>query len=245
MNCAEAGPLLDAYFDAELDLAGSLAIERHVAECAACKSMLSDLERLREELTPEVFDLAADANLAPLKATIGGLAPSLIRRSEWARPGLWAAVAAALFLAVLVPLRMRAPLADPGREMVDDHVRSLLANHLVDVPSSDQHTVKPWFQGKLDFAPDVTDFAAQGFPLVGGRLDVVGGRPAAAIVYRRGGHFINVWIYRSNAGSQAPVFGDVNGYQTAHWNSPGMEHWAVSDVNAGELQTLVALLRGQ
>jgi anti-sigma factor RsiW len=249
MTCAEARALLDAYFDAELDLAGSLDIERHLTECATCSSALSDLERLREELTPEVFELAADANLTPLKASIRKLTrPARSRpewpRSEWTRPALWVAIAAALVIAVFVPLRLRSPQADSAREMVDDHVRSLLANHLVDVPSSDQHTVKPWFQGKLDFAPEVPDFAEQGFALVGGRLDVVDGRPAAAIVYRRRGHFINVWTYRSDAAEKAPIFSAVDGYQTIHWKSSGMERWAVSDLNRDELQALVELLRG-
>ncbi len=240
MTCAETKPLLDAYFDAELDLASSLTVERHLAECPACSSTMRDLELLRGELTPDVFNLAAGVDLRPLKRRLAGPASW----SESAKPTLLAAIAAIVLLAIAVPLRLRNPVLDPSREIVDSHVRSLMADHLVDVPSSDRHTVKPWFQGKLDFAPDVPDFAEQGFALVGGRLDVIAGQPAAALVYKRGGHLINVWISRTSAGDESPASTAVDGYQVVRWNISGLQHWVVSDLNRPELETLAGLLRG-
>jgi anti-sigma factor RsiW len=119
---------------------------------------------------------------------------------------------------------------------VADHIRSLLATHLVDVASSDQHTVKPWFDGKIDFAPEVRDFAADGFPLVGGRLDYLDGKTVVALVYRRHKHPINLLI------SPVPGRGDTSpealtrrGYNLVHWTQGEMSYWAVSDVNAAEL----------
>jgi anti-sigma factor RsiW len=158
------------------------------------------------------------------------------------------AIAAALLLAVsaawnVALYRSRSSGADLIAESVlSSHVRSLMGTHLLDVPSSDQHTVKPWFNGKLDFSPDVRDFAAQGFPLIGGRIDYVGGRPVAALVYQRRQHIINLFTWPSAAADGEP---DVthNGYHVRHWNSGGMAWWAVSDLNPGELRQFENLYR--
>ena len=127
-----------------------------------------------------------------------------------------------------------------ARDIVSSHVRSLMADHLTDVPSSDKHTVKPWFDGKLDFAPPVPDLDAQGFTLVGGRLDYVSGRPAAALVYKRRQHYINVFVFQGEAPTGS---GDLQGYNFAHWNKNGMSYWVVSDLNADELQQLALLFQ--
>jgi anti-sigma factor RsiW len=126
--------------------------------------------------------------------------------------------------------------------VISSHVRSLLATHLLDVPSSDQHTVKPWFTGKLEFSPPVQDFAERGFSLIGGRLDYVHGRDVAALVYRRNKHLINLFIWPSEAGPTAPVqnFAE-NGYNVLHWDQGGFSFWAVSDVSTEDLRALAAL----
>lgn len=135
-------------------------------------------------------------------------------------------------------------LNDAGRlesELTNSHIRALMANHLTDIASSDNHTVKPWFQGKLDYSPPVQDLAAQGFPLVGGRLDYLSGRAVAALVYRRHDHFINVFVWPDSGGSPSTP-GVHQGYNVLHWRGGGMQYWAVSDVNAAELQILGSLL---
>ena len=128
-------------------------------------------------------------------------------------------------------------------EVVSSHVRSLQVNHLADVASSDQHTVKPWFSGKLNFSPPVVDLASQGFVLVGGRLDYRDGRPVAALVFRLNLHPINLYIWPSTGNEEAPRIGEQEGYHVLHWNMDGMEYWAVSDVADSDLKNFSELLR--
>jgi len=131
-----------------------------------------------------------------------------------------------------------------AEEVVASHVRSTMAEHLTDVASSDRHTVKPWFAGKLDFAPRVEDFAADGFPLVGGRLDYVASRPVAALVYRRQQHIVNVFIWPAgNDAETPPRFVTRQGYQVFEWTRDGMQYWVVSDLNAAELQEFAEHIR--
>ena len=242
MTCSEARPLLDAYFDSELDLAASLEVEKHIAGCEKCSSVLANLQQLRDELTPSVFHRLTEPDRKRIEASV--------RRAthvheSWNRPSVWAAVAAVLLIAI-VPMWWQADaMRGFQRELVDNHVRSLMAEHLVDVPSSDQHTVKPWFQGKVDFAPDVPDFAAEGFALVGGRLDMLGGRQTAVIVYKRRGHFINLSTSRTGSRDAPTVFSTVDGYQIGHWSTAGLERWVVSDLNRAELQKFAELFRGR
>jgi anti-sigma factor RsiW len=135
--------------------------------------------------------------------------------------------------------------ADFAETIVSDHIRALQPGHLVDVMSTDQHTVKPWFDGRLDFAPPVKDWAAQGFPLVGGRLDYIDGHEAAALVYRRAAHVIDVSVWPDHSGNTAPpVSGTRNGYNFVHWAQNGMRFWAVSDLEAAQLDDFVRLWRG-
>lgn len=158
----------------------------------------------------------------------------------------WAAVTASAAAIAIVTWQL-APRRAEGRlsdEVVSSHIRSLMANHLTDVGSSDQHTVKPWFAGKLDFAPVVKDLATQGFPLVGGRLDYIGGRPAAAMVYQRRKHTINVFN-RPSAGSSVAKVESTRGYNVVRWTASGMEWWVISDLSRDELETFARMLRGE
>ena len=152
-------------------------------------------------------------------------------------------MAAAACLAVVVTLSVHRGGTAPGNEIVDAHLRSLQAQHLTDVVSSDQHTVKPWFQGKVDFSVPARDFAQQGFVLVGGRLDVIDARPVAAIVYRRRQHVLNLFVWPASRSDAAPRSLTDRGYRVTSWAQGGLEYRLVSDVPQAEVDQLVSLLR--
>jgi anti-sigma factor RsiW len=161
--------------------------------------------------------------------------------------GTWA-VAATVLLAVslgsnviLLESRKGSPKTEIAREIVSSHVRSLIGDHLLDVPSTDRHNVKPWFNGKLDYSPDVKDFASEGFPLIGGRVDYVDNRPVAALVYKRRQHVINVFVWPSGSPMETPEA--VNGFNMVAWNKAGLDYCAISDVNRQELSQFGDLYR--
>jgi anti-sigma factor RsiW len=186
-----------------------------------------------------------------------GLKESLIAeqarkpRMRETKPWFWiASTALASCLALVLTFKLgelssRGPRNDVlAQEVISGHVRSLMESHLLDVASTDQHTVKPWFEGKLDFAPAVKDFATEGFPLLGGRLDYLESRPVAALVYKRNQHVINVYEWPStSAGEATPRLLARRGYQLFAWQENGLNYWAVSDLNAAELQEFVKLWR--
>jgi len=250
VNCRETERLLPAYVDDELDLVHSLEVEEHLGECRACASALRQQRTLKEAMAGHAPYYTAPVELRELverqaAAHFGSadLAPSRpSRRSSW-RAGRWLALAAASVFAVAViwrvaprPLR---PIPDAlESQVVASHVRSLLASHLMDVPSSDHHTVKPWFTGKLDFAPEVPDLSGQGFTLAGGRLDYLNGRTVAALVYQRRNHTINLFTWPSQTADQAVERSPRDGFHVLHWSRGGMEWWAVSELNADELLEL-------
>jgi len=241
VNCRELEGLLGAYADGELDLVRSLDVEGHVRECAACSEALERLHALHSAVLSQAPYYSASPELRRK------LAARLAPKQRWAAAQApWWALAAACLLTALVlwkvaPLGFRPTSAAIEREVVAAHVRSLLAEHLMDVPSSDRHTVKPWFAGKLDFAPEVEDLSAQGFVLVGGRLDYIDGRTVAALVYRRRQHTINVFTWPAGA-EESPKTEGLQGFHVVHWARHGMAWWAVSDLAEDELKELARLL---
>lgn len=166
-------------------------------------------------------------------------------RGSWMR---WVPVAVSFACGVLVSVAVVSWRDGPGtdgteEEVVAGHVRSLMAGHLTDVASTDRHTVKPWFTGKLDYAPPVVDLAQQGFPLAGGRLDYIHGRPTAALVYRHGAHTINVFVLPAGSDPRRAAIDVRHGFQVAQWEAAGMRYWAVSDVGRDEMVQFVAAMK--
>jgi anti-sigma factor RsiW len=258
MRCSDAQELVHAYFDGELDLIRSLEVERHLRECVPCASELERHRALRASLRrQEVYHTIPATllqRLAPprpaatnghaLKIDVARPATAPPRRSNvrWWLSGLAAAVVASSSITWYASQSdfSRNLLAD---QIVNSHVHSLLADHLTDVESSDRHTVKPWFNGKLDFSPTVQDFASEGFPLVGGRLDYLTGRAVAAMVYRRNKHLINVFVWPGASQLDRSSF-SRRGYNVIVWHdSAGMNWCAVSDVAMEDLKQLAWLIQ--
>jgi len=234
--CPDRIMLLHALLDDELDAVNAASCEAHLRSCAGCTAELDRLRAVRATLEDPALRYTAPASLrASIEAAIPAnddpvRPPS---RVAWASLGAGLATAAALLLTVALP-RPQAAGVDIAQQLVGGHVRSLLANHLVDVVTSDQHVVKPWFNGRIDFSPATPDLKAQGFPLVGGRLDYIGGRVVPAIVYRRRLHTINLFAWP--AGSPAPTASNApDGYHLRHWQRDGLDYWAVSDIGEGDL----------
>jgi anti-sigma factor RsiW len=244
MKCADADPLLHAYLDGELDLSSSLRIERHLSVCEACSALYQTLQRLREEIVSADLDFAAEANLERLRVSVHRTVHGSTGWAHyWRTPWISVAVAAIVLFAVMVPGRLWITGDRTHREVVDNHVRSLMTDHLIDVVSSDRHTVKPWFQGRLNFSPPVPDLMADGFTLAGGRLDVIGGQPAAAIVYKRHNHVINLWIAPAENAGQKSDERQFDGYHLLRWHGGPFTYWVVSDLNLAELRTFADLIR--
>jgi len=237
MNCPEARLLLQAYLDDELDAPRSAEMARHLAECEACAARYRNLETLQQSLRAPALYQRAPADLAArIRAQLPGESGSRSSRRRWHWPTLSAALAALLLIAVAVAGWQAVQLHSPGSdalvaEAVSDHQRSLLAEHLIDVRSSDQHTVKPWFDGKLEFSPQVKDLGAQGFELIGGRLDVLDGRRVAALVYKRHLHMINLFEWPADSGVADLSSQDRDGYRVIGWTQGGMRFLAVSDTS--------------
>jgi len=272
MTCDEAIKLMDGYLDGELDPITSQAIEQHLRDCGHCdqaykthgsliraignatpyfKASAELRERIQSSLREETTD-------HPVRNGVRGAQVLFHKRRSERRsilseiPWNWLSLAAAIVLAAVIILNVVPGLQRPGTDqflatqLIASHVRSLMANHLTDVASSDQHTVKPWLDAKLDFAPAVVDLSSDGFPLIGGRLDYLDNRPVAALIYERRKHFINLFVWP--AGSN--TIGATNamshqGYQLLHWVDSDFNYWAVSDVNSNDLQTFKSKFEAQ
>jgi anti-sigma factor RsiW len=236
-RCDTMHLLIQAEHDRELDAADAARVAAHLRTCTACTAQAAALRRLsaqlRAELPPAVLTLRLQATAARLAAPPRAAAWRTVRRQY---PGFAAGLAIAASLALVVLPRRPADLAD---EAVTAHIRALQPGHLIDVISTDRHTVKPWFNGKLDFSPPVQDFAGIGFPLKGGRLDYLAGRPVAVLIYGRAQHMIDVTVW---PGAPAPArVGTTNGYNYLSWSRNGMVFWAVSDLNKAELRDFTLL----
>lgn len=243
MNCAEIRTLLHVHADGELDAVRSLEVEQHLKTCAACAAEANSLRSLRAALRDSDLAYRAPNSLRKdVRQMVRGTNDEAAsRRSLWVWKFLTAGATAFAVLTILLwPAGTSSRDALPN-EAVADHVRSLMANHLTDVASSDQHTVKPWFDGKLDFAPDVNDFTAQGFPLVGGRLDYLSGHAVAALVYRHDKHLINVFVWPAK-NAAASTMENVQGYNVIIRDARGFHYCLVSDLEAKELSGLAGLL---
>jgi anti-sigma factor RsiW len=265
MNCEEATKLMDGYLDGELDPITSQTIEHHLRECHKCdqaykmngsliraignatpyyKAPAELRDRIQASLREEIAERSRHGGPVPRNAR-----PLITKKQPEPRSILfgtswnWLALAAAVVFAAIIVWNVLPRLQRPGidqflaTQLIAGHVRSLMANHLTDVASSDQHTVKPWLDAKLDFAPAVVDLSSEGFPLIGGRLDYLDKRPVAALVYQRRKHFINLFVWPAAPDeTRTPKTITRQGYQLLHWVDSDFNYWAVSDVSDNDLQ---------
>jgi anti-sigma factor RsiW len=248
MTCDEANILLHALIDGELDAGHAREVEAHIATCPSCAAKLAAYRQMREAMAKTDLRFTAPASLrqridAALPKAAPKVAPSpsnvtpLASRRSVLRGFAMGSALSALAATGLVAVVLRnddQQLIDS--EIVSAHLRSLQPGHLIDVVSTDQHTVKPWFNGKLDVSPPVIDLTAQGFTLIGGRLDYVDARAIGAVVYKRRAHVINLFVAQTSSTARKPAkIETVQGFNIRHWSDRGMNFWAVSDIGADEL----------
>jgi anti-sigma factor RsiW len=248
MNCQTTENLLNGYVDGELDLVNHLQIEEHLQSCPSCEQANENLLKIKSAINDNSLYFNASQSL---QHRIHDALCEEKTQTPFFNLWRWLVTATATVCAIaafgLIFLQKTSDNDELlAKEAVSGHIRSMMANHLTDVPSSDKHTVKPWFDGKLDYSPPVIDLAYQGFPLVGGRLDYLGNRPTAALIYQRHQHFINLYVFPSpdnaDSGNKMSV---RQGYNLIHWSKAGMTFWTVSDLNLNELQEFTQLLQTQ
>ena len=232
--CPDQDLLLGALIDGELDAANTALLEAHVTRCEGCREELERLQAVRILMAAEGVRQHAPDSLRRRIDALPELAPSAANTNRipgWLAPGLGGALAAALLMVALIP-----PSTHSGvdQQLISSHVRSLQPGHLTDVQTTNQHIVKPWFNGKIDFAPPVPELADQGFPLAGGRLDSIDGKTVAAIVYHRRLHTVNLFVWPK--ASEADRSSVEDGFALAEWSDGGLRFAAVSDIPPQELR---------
>ncbi len=254
MTCELTQCFVHGYTDGELDLVRTIEMEAHLKYCPHCAQNLENQQKLRVALRQSLPAYAAPAALRErIKLSLRASNVEIVqeRKRKWPSLRVWQLAGAVTALALFsltgwqLTAHFHAPSSDDriAAEVFSNHVRSLEGNHLMDVVSTDQHTVKPWLDAKLDFSPPVEDLASDGFPLVGGRLDYLEGREVAALIYQRREHFINVFVWPNPTGSgSAQVIESRQGYNIMRWSHGGFQCWAVSDIASSDLAEFVRLL---
>src|SRR4051794_20257371 len=231
--CVDQELLLGGLVDNELDAANVAMVEAHVARCEGCREELDRLQALRNLLRSDGVRHTAPESLTRRIAAMPELSPKVAndnRVVRWLAPGLIGAVAASLAMVTLLPLGTNSVV---DQELVSSHVRSLQPGHLTDVQTTNQHIVKPWFNGRIDFSPPVPELADQGFPLAGGRLDSIDGKTVAAIVYHRRLHTVNLYVWPAkDSGGRSFV---KDGFAVREWSRNGLRFAAISDIPPAEL----------
>jgi len=252
LSCQKTEESIHGYLDGELDLARSLEVEQHMEQCEVCALAYRNQTALRSAFKDSCLYHSAPARLEErIRSSLRREAKSEVGRRSFGWNWLPVGVGLAfVLLMALVIWRAMPGLRPSGDELLaqgitSDHVRSLqMPGHLTDVLSSDQHTVKPWFDGKLDFAPPVKDFASQDFRLYGGRLEYLNNRTVATLIYQRRLHYINLYIWPAEqAGSTSEVTTQRQGYNLIHWTKSGMNYWTISDLNNVELHQFASLVQ--
>jgi anti-sigma factor RsiW len=238
MTCEETRLLVHALIDGELDAGHSREVEAHVADCPGCAAQLRDYRVMRQTLAaPDLRHQAPAALRARIEGTLPlhrAVAPN--RRSLLKGLAMGSVLSGALAASLVVFVMRQEEDQYILGDVVSAHLRSLQGDHLIDVQSTDQHTVKPWFNGRLDVAPPVIDLTAQGFTLIGGRLDYIDAKPVAAIVYKRRAHVINLFVAPVMGPERRATIEQIQGFNIWRWTRSDLGFWAVSDINAEELQ---------
>jgi anti-sigma factor RsiW len=247
LNCEEIQVLLHGYLDSEIDLVRGLEIERHLHACSACSALLEKYQRLRTALqSPQLYHRAPEQLRERIESSFRRV--RTLPRTSRSSASRWLAIAASIALVAFGTWGLIRVLAGPSgrdlliQEVVAGHIRSLSTSPLTAVASSDQHTVKPWFSGKLNFSPVVKDFAEEGFPLVGGRLDYLDDRKVTALVYKHRQHVINLFEWPADSDKeQTPQTSKRQGFNLISWQKNGLVYWAISDLNEEELNRFARL----
>jgi anti-sigma factor RsiW len=249
MNCARLSQVLDAWLDGELDSATGAEIDQHLRGCAACAGLRDARAALAGRLRAEALTYPAPSHLksAVQKAIAASAAPPVRRGPSWWQAATALGAASALSLAVGYWMGKPLPESSPAEQVVASHVASLGPSHrLIEVASTDRHVVKPWFQGKVDFAPVVRDLSAEGYALLGGRLDHVAEGQAVAIVYKVREHVVSLFVWRAaNPRDESLALSSVRGFSIANWSEAGLRFAAVSDAEAGEIERFARLVQAQ
>jgi anti-sigma factor RsiW len=248
VTCDLTQTTLHGYCDGELDAVRAAEFERHLEHCAECRASLEEAQALRTRLRQnDLYQRSSPQLRQKIEKQLGMARPEGATRAGFLRWLLVPAFAVAIvgIIAVLArfPIQPRMLATATASELIDAHVRSLQPGHLTDVTSTDQHTVKPWFDGKLDFVPPVNDYAGQGYPLVGGRLDVLNGHSVAALVYARRKHMVNLFVWPARQGETALYgWGSRQGYNWGMWQAGDMRFCVVSDAAQSDLRELQQLI---